>query len=96
MPYGSIHFVLTALAVDTPPIGDRSFQKVWFLLGAIAILLIVFTTVLLLITLRRRRRFRETAQVQPREDTSIDPWVEAGRRAEPFPHHREKEPPASE
>ncbi|MBM43420.1 MAG: hypothetical protein CMJ36_00185 [Phycisphaerae bacterium] len=77
----------TVLAASIPPVsqGDEPERSLVFILAAVILGLIVVLLVLLQVSaIRGRSIARRKAALRHQTETRVDPWAEAGRRAEPL------------
>lgn len=83
----SWHATSMVLGSSIPPTsqGDEPERSLIFILAAVILGLIVVLLVLLQISaIRGRSMARRKAALGRKTETGVDPWAEAGRRAEPL------------
>jgi hypothetical protein len=78
------------LAASTTPGDTRPIANAWMLFGLIASLLFVFFLVVILLVIQRRHRRARRSMKARKTPATVDPWAEAGQRAQPFPTARDK------
>ena len=84
--------LLLHLPAMTATTGDgRSILNAWALVGLIAAILFVFFFVVTLVAVLRRQRRARRARDAAGPAPTVDPWREAGQRAQPYPSATKKQ-----